>query len=226
MGNLLWWNTRQGAAGDAPAPIKVKDKNNTAYFAAKKLRTFFLVLKFVYRLKNRIKMRKYILDNEYMLTIENAKNDLVMIPKEKLSFGKHFYSLEISIIWSCVLFHYFVKLILRNLVHDLSGGLKAFKKPQPFEEKRKLNFKGMVKLQSDDKDEDSFDQYQGTWLKLENGQEVIHGRGVYIYENTSQFVGYFYENKIWGTFWSISYLISFLTLYQWRSFVHPIQRVL
>jgi hypothetical protein len=62
----------------------------------------------------------------------------------------------------------------------------------PFEDKRKTSFKGMTPL-------DNGDRYQGTWVVNNDGQEVIHGKGVYVYANGSQYVGWFYEGEIIGT---------------------------
>ena len=42
------------------------------------------------------------------------------------------------------------------------------------------------------------DKYQGNWIEGEDGQDIIHGKGVYIYENGSQFSGYFQNQKIVG----------------------------
>lgn len=61
----------------------------------------------------------------------------------------------------------------------------------PFKDKRKTEFRGMVTLQNGDK-------YQGTWIKNSAGVNVIHGRGVYVFSNGSQFVGYFNEGEIIG----------------------------
>ena len=45
---------------------------------------------------------------------------------------------------------------------------------------------------------ESGDSYQGTWSQDDDGNEVIHGKGVYVFANGSQFVGYFYEGSIVG----------------------------
>mmetsp|Transcript_7634 Transcript_7634/g.6760 ORF Transcript_7634/g.6760 Transcript_7634/m.6760 type:complete len:138 (+) Transcript_7634:365-778(+) len=52
-------------------------------------------------------------------------------------------------------------------------------------------FKGITDLEHGDK-------YQGTWVVKENGEQAIHGRGVYIYANGSQYIGWFHEGDIIG----------------------------
>lgn len=79
-----------------------------------------------------------------------------------------------------------------DYVRDIIKTLNKFKdKGAPFKDKRKLVFKGMTTLESGDK-------YQGTWVEADNGELVIHGRGVFIYANGSQYIGWFYEGQITG----------------------------
>ena len=74
---------------------------------------------------------------------------------------------------------------------DIVRSLPRFKPTGcPFKDKRKLTFRC--------KDLEHGDKYQGNWLIKENGEQVIHGRGVYIYANKSQYIGWFYEGSIIG----------------------------
>lgn len=79
----------------------------------------------------------------------------------------------------------YVSEILKALPKFKDGGC-------PFQDKRKQVFKGMKSL-------DNGDKYQGTWVTGDGGTEIIHGRGIYVYANGSQCVGWFYEGKIVGT---------------------------
>lgn len=78
----------------------------------------------------------------------------------------------------------FVSNKLKNMPRFNDGGC-------PFKDKRKQAFKGMVQLENGA-------QYQGCWITDNDGEEVIHGKGVYVYPNGSQYVGYFYEGEIVG----------------------------
>jgi hypothetical protein len=68
----------------------------------------------------------------------------------------------------------------------------------PYHDKRKTTFKGMTAL-------DGGDKFQGTWVVKEDGEEAIHGKGIYIYANGSQFVGWFHEGEIIGSGRAIYY---------------------
>ena len=61
----------------------------------------------------------------------------------------------------------------------------------PFKDKRKTEFRGMTTLPNGDR-------YQGTWIKNKVGVDIIHGRGIYVFLNGSQFVGNFNEGEIIG----------------------------
>ena len=61
----------------------------------------------------------------------------------------------------------------------------------PFKDKRKQIYKGMTDLEHGDK-------YQGCWVVDNEGKDVIHGRGVYIYANGSQYIGWFQDGEIMG----------------------------
>nr|CAH04417.1 hypothetical protein [Euplotes vannus] len=45
---------------------------------------------------------------------------------------------------------------------------------------------------------ESGDKYQGTWVENDQGELIIHGRGLYIYPNGSQYIGWFNEGEIVG----------------------------
>ena len=78
----------------------------------------------------------------------------------------------------------YVREIVQNLGRFKDNGC-------PFKDKRKQIFKGITDLEHGDK-------YQGSWIVLESGEQVIHGRGVYIYANGSQYIGWFKEGNIIG----------------------------
>eukprot|EP00344_Euplotes_crassus_P003230 CAMPEP_0197015190 /NCGR_PEP_ID=MMETSP1380-20130617/73221_1 /TAXON_ID=5936 /ORGANISM="Euplotes crassus, Strain CT5" /LENGTH=178 /DNA_ID=CAMNT_0042440921 /DNA_START=107 /DNA_END=640 /DNA_ORIENTATION=+ len=77
-------------------------------------------------------------------------------------------------------------------VQDIIKKLKKHRNNTcPFKDKRKQTFKGMTPLESGDK-------YQGTWVENDQGELIIHGRGLYIYSNGSQYIGWFNEGEIVG----------------------------
>jgi hypothetical protein len=182
MGNLECCTTRE-TAGDAPAAIKIRGKGDnvlgkdSAYLTSlyitlvltppivkrdkDEFKTFLLCLKFAYFLKVKVELRRYALNKENLLTLDNAKKD--RLANNKMEF---------------------VSNLLKSLPKYKDGGC-------PFTDKRKQNFKGMVNLPNGEK-------YQGTWVTNDDGTEVIHGKGVYVYENGSQFVGWFFQGQIVG----------------------------
>uniref|UniRef100_A0A7S3J606 MORN repeat protein n=1 Tax=Euplotes harpa TaxID=151035 RepID=A0A7S3J606_9SPIT len=122
-------------------------------------------LKFLYKLKTRVAMRRYV-RSRAILTYENAKFDDLPESKED-----------------------FVSELLRTQPRFKDEG-------SPFKDKRKLDFRGMINLGNGER-------YQGNWITHDADSEklnpeLIHGRGVYVFSNGSQYVGYFHEGEIFG----------------------------
>lgn len=118
-------------------------------------------LKFIYRVREKARMRRYACSQNALLTHHHALTDVLGASKQE-----------------------YVSELLKALPMYDCGEF-------PFRDRRKTEFRGMVILPNSDK-------YQGTWIKNAAGIDVIHGRGVYVFANGSQFVGYFNEGEIIG----------------------------
>ena len=124
-------------------------------------KVFYLVLKFVYKLRTRVELRTQVIKNELILTPQNAMHDILAQNREAY-------------------------------VTEVLKGLPRYKpSSQDFKDDRKQTFKGMTNLEHGDK-------YQGCWATKDDGTEIIHGRGIYVYANGSQYVGFLHEGLIVG----------------------------